>query len=222
MKKRFYWMVALILAGLGLVLAGCSGQQSAASNADNPAGGDDRQFTMPLSMQLAVGTLKLEGTEAAVTPEQAAELLPLWKAARSLSSADNVTTQEREAVFNQIQKAMTDEQMQAIQALDVSGQNMGEVMQELGIALPAGGPDNRNDEGQSALRSALEGGQGPGGGGPPAGGGPPPGGGGEGMPPDGGPDGSAGNNNQAGGRAPGGFDTAFYQAVINLLEEKVE
>ena len=49
---------------------------------------------------LALGVLKLEGTEHAVTPEQAAEMLPLWKVIQggSLQGAA-----ETEAVFKQIE-----------------------------------------------------------------------------------------------------------------------
>jgi hypothetical protein len=115
--------------------------------------------TNTLSMQLALGTLKLEGTGAAVTPEQAAELLPLWKAANKLSEADNVTPQELEGLFKQIQKAMTPEQMQAIQSMDLSGSNMREIAQELGLELPAGGPGEITEEQRATMEAARESGQ---------------------------------------------------------------
>ena len=58
-------------------------------------------------MQLALGTLALEETDQAITAEQAAALLPLWKAANSLSGADNVAAEEMTGLFKQIEEAMT-------------------------------------------------------------------------------------------------------------------
>jgi len=58
------------------------------------------QPTVVLPTQLALGTLSLEDTAQAVTAEQAAELLPLWKAVHSLNASDNVTTLEMNAVYS--------------------------------------------------------------------------------------------------------------------------
>jgi len=224
MNKRYYLMITTTWLGFGFLLAGCGSKQAAASgNVNNPDAGPNGHPAQPLSMQLALGTLKLEGTDAAVTPEQAAELLPLWKAANKLTGADNVTPQELEGLFKQIQKAMTAEQMQAIQSMDLSGPNMAEVAKELGLELPAGGPGNLTEEQQATMEASRQSGQMPpadfGGGGPPPGGIP----GGDGAPPGGGLQGSTSNINQTarqGGR--GGFGTIIYQAVIELLEEKIQ
>jgi hypothetical protein len=229
MKKWSYIIVVTIVSGLALFLSSCAKKQdTTAGDANNPVAGTNGQFELPLSMQLALGTLKLEGTDAAVTPEQAAELLPLWKATNSLSDADNVTPQELEGLFKQIQKAMTPEQMQAIQSMDLSGPNMAEVAKELGLELPAGGPGNLTEEQQATMEASPQSGSRQSGQMPPAdfGGGPPPGGGmpgGAGAPPGGGPQGSSNNSNQTarqGGR--GGFGTVIYQAVIDLLEKKIQ
>jgi hypothetical protein len=226
MKKWSYLLVVAIAAGFALLLAGCGSKQAAASgNVNNPEAGMNGQPGQPLSMQLALGTLKLEGTDYTVTPEQAAELLPLWRAAKELSGADNVTPQELEGLFKQIQKAMTAEQMQAIQSMDLSGPNMAEVAKELGLELPAGGPGNLTEEQQATIEASRQSGQMPpadfGGGG----GGPPPDGmpGGAGAPPGGGPQSSSSNGNQTvrqGTRR--GFGTVIYQAVIDLLEKKIQ
>jgi hypothetical protein len=225
MKKWSYILIVAIAAGLTLLLAGCGGEQSAAAgNENNPGTGTNEQRMLPLSMQLALGTLKLEGTDKAVTPEQAAELLPLWKATKSLSGADNVTPQELEGLFKQIQKTMTAEQMQAIQSMDLSGPNMAEVAQELGLELPGGGLGNLTEEQQATMEASRQSGQMPqgdfGGGGPPPGGGFP---GGDGAPPGGGPQGSSRNSDQTARQgARGGFGTVIYQAVIDLLEKKIQ
>ena len=196
MKMWSYLLIVAIAAGLSLLLGGCGSNQAAISgNVNSPDAGTSGQPTQPLSMQLALGTLKLEGTDAAVTPEQAAELFPLWRAAKELSEADNVTPQELEGLFKQIQKAMTAEQMQAIQSMDLSGPNMADIAKELGLELPAGGPGNLTEEQQATMEASPQSGQMP-----PAdlGGGPPPGGmpGGAGAPPGGGPQGSSSNGNQ--------------------------
>jgi len=222
MKKWFELLMVGIAASLALLLVGCSKQATASGNVNNSDAGTNGQPSQPLSMQLALGTLKLEGTDAAVTSEQAAELLPLWKAANKLTGADNVTPQELEGLFKQIQKAMTAEQMQAILSMDLSGPNMAEVAKELGLELPAGNPGDLTEEQQATMEASRQNGQMP-----PTdfGGGPPPGGmpGGDGAPPGGGPQGSKSNSNQTtrqGGR--GGFGTIIYQAVIELLEEKIQ
>jgi hypothetical protein len=226
MKKWSFLLVLAIVAGLALLLAGCGKKEAAVANG-NVNDADDRangQPALPLFMQLALGTLKLDGTDQAVTSEQAAELLPLWKAANSLSDADNVTPQELEGLFKQIQKAMTPEQMQSIQSMDLSGPNMAEIARELGLDLPQGGPGNLSEEQQATLEAARESGQMPRGefgGGPPPGG--MPGGGEGGFPPGGEPQEFSQNNNPAARQAGrGSFGTAIYQAVIDLLEKKIQ
>jgi hypothetical protein len=177
-------------------------------------------------MQLALGTLKLEETDLAITPEQADEVLPLWKAAKSLSNADNVTAKELEGLFKQIQDTMTPEQVKAIQSMDLSGQNMAQLAQDLGIELPFGGPANLSSEQQATMEASRQSGQGAGGfpieGGPGGGpGGAPPGG--EGALPGRGLPRSSDSSDQAGSqKAPGGFETTLYQAVIGLLEKKIQ
>ena len=97
MKKT---MLTLTLLLLMLALAACgsadaatefTSQGSAAvveqiSN-DNPADSNDGapQFSMPTGTTLALGTVKLDGTDYAIDAAQAAALLPLWKALRSFS-----------------------------------------------------------------------------------------------------------------------------------------
>lgn len=225
MLKWIYKMFETIFLGLGLILAGCAVQQSAATGsssatATNAASG---QFSPSLSVQagifypLALGTLNLEGTDLAVTPQQAATLLPLWQTADDLAKAGNATAADQEAAFQQIQDAMTPEQMQAIQSMDLSGQNMPDLAQKLGIGMP-GGQATLTPEQQATMDAARANGQ------PPAGtpgpGGPP---GAQGTPMPGGPQGMASNVTPAaplGMRA--GFETAIYQAVIDLLQQKIQ
>jgi hypothetical protein len=218
-KVQSLIIILFLLAGLSM--AGCSQQQAATDEASGATNGPG-QTTMPLSTQLALGTLKLEGTETAVTAEQAVELLPLWKAAKTLSEADNVTSQELEAVFAQIQESMTGQQLSAIDEMDLSPQNMADLAQELGIEMP-NRFGNLSPEMQSTLEAARASGQPPEGftpGGGPGGG--PPGGfdGGGGFAPPGGQAASGTQTpRQGNGNAAGAI---FYQAVIDMLEKKVQ
>lgn len=86
--------------------------------------------------QLAYGTLLLEGTELAVTPEQAQALLPLWQAMSALSGEATVVSEELNAVQTQIAETMTVEQVQAIAALKITNTQLTEFFQSKGIVLP--------------------------------------------------------------------------------------
>jgi hypothetical protein len=86
-KTMKSWYVGLALVLVVGVLAGCGGETTAVP-AD--AGGREAYTSTNLDTsypnaldaggQLALGTLRLEETGDAVTPEQAATLLPLWQA----------------------------------------------------------------------------------------------------------------------------------------------
>ncbi len=82
--------------------------------------------------KLAVGTLKLEGTDQAVTKSQAAELLTLWQGYESLSSSDTTSTVELNALVSQIESTMTSEQIKAIEAMDLNEQSVSEALSTLG------------------------------------------------------------------------------------------
>jgi hypothetical protein len=129
------------------------------------------------SNQLMLGTLLLEETEHAITPEQATTLLPLWRALQGGGVAAQV---EIDAVLKQIEGAMTQGQLQAIAAMQLTQEDMRAWMEEQGMAgggpgPGAGGPggdkggrgpgENMSDEEREALRATMEAGGGfPGGG----------------------------------------------------------
>jgi hypothetical protein len=105
-----------------------------------------------------------------------------------------------EAAFKRIQAAMTTDQLQAIQSMDLSSQNMLALAQKLAIAMPAGA----NSQPPAGT---------PGPGGPP---------GLQGTPMPGDPPGIGGNGTPAAPGVGGGFETVWYQAVINLLQQKTQ
>ena len=233
MKKLLYLSILTLVL---LVLAACSAAsqtdaetttgESTDATGTNPAG------ELSTNVQLALGAFALEETEYAITPEQAGELLPLWKAAQALSDSETITTEEIQAVFNQIEETMTTEQMNAITSMELTQETMAEIGEKYGLTFGAGGggfdPFNLTDE-QLATREAFqESGQAPGGGGFPGGG--PPEGGFPGGGPGGGDIGSLPEAQQTAiasgagrfGGGNGGLPSAFYDAIIEFLQGKVQ
>ena len=110
---------------------------------------------------LTLGTLKLEGTEYAVTAAQAAELLPLWKMVQggSLQGAA-----ETDAVLKQIESKMDEAQLAAMEEMGLTYENIQAWMQETGIEMPTraagqGGPgafQNMTEEERAKLREEFQ------------------------------------------------------------------
>lgn len=188
-----------------------------------------------LAMQLALGTFKLEGTDYPVDAEQAAALLPLWKAARSLSQSDTVATEELQAVIDQIKDTMTAEQLAALDGMSLSFEDMGAIAEELGLELGfgAGQFGDISPEMRATMQAARDSGQFPPGG---FGDGPGPGFGGGGPGGGAGPGGGFGQGEslspeqrqtavaERGGfrRAGLGVPALLLDAVIEFLEAKVQ
>ena len=86
----------IILLILTLILTGCNGN---AANAAAPASNVQNESAAELSvpMQVAIGMMKLDGTDHAVTAEQASELLPLWQTLQVLYGSDTAATEEIDA-----------------------------------------------------------------------------------------------------------------------------
>lgn len=158
------------------------------------------------ALQLVFGTLKLQGTEQALTSAQAAVLLPLWTNYQTLTaemnpgqdrgqdpaqteatpSAPQQNTElqtQIDDLLTQIQAAMTTEQIGAIEALQITQESAQTLMEELGITLetPAQGADGSQP--QDGAPGGGQGGTPPEGGTPPDGAAPPDGGGGGGQAP---------------------------------------
>ncbi|MGB6422668.1 MAG: hypothetical protein WBF05_12590, partial [Anaerolineales bacterium] len=170
----------------------------------------DYENALSVPMQLVMGTFMLEDTELTVDSDQAAQLLPLWKAARSLGSSDTAAAEEVGAVYNQIQETMTPEQIAAIAAMQIGREDMFGVVQELGLSFGGGGGDF-TPEMQATAQAARASGQGfPGG----FGGGPGGGAGGAGLSPEGQATAIAERGGTRG--AGSGVNPAYLEAVILL------
>jgi hypothetical protein len=122
---------ALLFVAGGVLLAACGGAQATEGQA--PALSQEYEGALPVTMQLVLGTLRLEDTEWALTAEQADELLPLWKAYRSLGGSDAAAEAEIQAVLDQIQEAMSGEQLDAIAAMQLTQEDLVSTIQELGL-----------------------------------------------------------------------------------------
>jgi len=216
-----------------LALAACSpapaaqaaGGTSAPATQGTP---QPRRGQVSTETKLLIGTLQLEGTDQAVTKEQAAQLLPLWKALKTLTASQTSSQDEINALYTQIQETMTADQNKAIDGMQITFQSIGAVEQKLGITPAAGsfGGFGTPSPAQQATRQAriaqgggnFRGGDGAGG----------PGGAGGGF--NGGGFSGGGTQNQnnsqvataiAGRRANGGrVNSALLDALINLLTQR--
>ncbi len=160
-KKAVY---LLILIPIVFGMAGCSSVQlPAIFSKDNQTEENQAVDQMDLSKQpvenkLAIGILALEGTDKAVTAEEAKNLLPLWKAVRSLNNSETASNDEITALYTQIQETMTTEQVQAIKDLNLSQEELRALMEKYGGAMGGGpqgmDPSSMTDE-QKATLEAL-------------------------------------------------------------------
>lgn len=234
--KKFIGTITILLTVLAL--AACS---SASANSTSQATKSAASSTtaspnngLPTDLELIIGTFKLEGSANQVDAQMATTLLPLWKAVKTLSSSSTTAPAELTALYKQIQGAMKPEQISAITAMHLTMADMNQVAQDKGITIGGGVRPTMTAEQQAAAQASRQSGQnsgssGPGGAGggpggaPPSGGGPLPSGGS--MP--------AGDPGAPGGQTNGtsingttttqarpNMSSAFYDALINLLETR--
>ena len=136
MKKTLF-ALTLILA---LALTACGGTATETETASSGAGGLNADYENALSvqLQLSVGTFNLEGTDLAVDVEQATDLIPLWQVLNGLNESGTAAPEEIDALVVQIEETMTSEQISAIAAMNLTRENMGEIMQEYALTMGSG------------------------------------------------------------------------------------
>ncbi len=100
-------------------------------------------------MKLPAGTLMLEDTPLAVTSAQAQELLPLWQMLLALQESSTSSQVEVDAVYKQIEEAMTPEQMAAIE--DMDQEDMRALFEELGMGRQRQESDNGDGQGRGGV-----------------------------------------------------------------------
>jgi hypothetical protein len=150
--KVWHIVLALILS-VGLT-AGCTGGEPTTAPVDASLGDTYTSEALDVSYpdainassQLMLGTLKLEGTENAVTAEQAKALLPLWQV---LEAGGLQSGAERSAVLKQIEGEMSSDQLQAIASMRLSPGDMRTWAQEQGVNTGFGGHQGASPDGQA-------------------------------------------------------------------------
>ena len=189
MKKHIFlsWAVIFVLA-LILAMSGCGNAPTPATTGDATATpgaqnmdpveiaasdgevltdilSDDYEDALSARNQLALGSLRLEGSANAVTPEQAQELTLYWQALKALSADSTAATEETTAVQDQIVDVMTPEQLEAIAAMQLTNADLNEFYVEQGVELttpepgvtPQGGQNSGlSQEDREATRTAAE------------------------------------------------------------------
>jgi uncharacterized membrane protein YgcG len=173
MKKAITFSVLTIFA---LILTACGSSASAQGNNASGQSNGNSSTPLPESAKLLIGTLKLDGTPQAVTAQQAAQLIPLWQLLESLETSNTAASQEVDATVQQIQSAMTTEQIQAIDGMNITRRDEFTTLQQMGL-VPANAsgtpaPGGRTQgQGGGGFGGGGFGGGGFGGGGNPGGGG---------------------------------------------------
>ncbi len=132
MKKIMFLFIMFFLLSLALIACGGSSATDEAASVEilgtpMPGGG------VSDSMRLVLGILSLADSDTPLTTEQATAMLPLWKAVRSLGESDTAAQAEIDALYTQIRGTLTDEQLQAIDAMALNGQSMASLAESLGI-----------------------------------------------------------------------------------------
>jgi hypothetical protein len=160
-NKSVLLLCALMISSM--ILAACSGTSNQATSDTN--GTDDSPGSTSLSQvnMLLVGTLNLEDTDQAISADEAATLLPLWQAYRSLSTSQTSAEVEVEALLNQIQSTMTTEQVQVIKTMNLTDTDMMDLMQSMGGGkIMRGTSDPQSTPGFDFPAGGFEGGVPPG------------------------------------------------------------
>ncbi len=152
-----------VLSILAFTLTAC-GVPAGVSQSNSSSGGfsgnsgfssSGGQASGPSGLQLAAGMIKLDGTPYAVTPQEAARLLPLWKALQQTESSlptpgafatpngtttpaprfDPATMQKLGSEVSAIEKAMDPTQLQAISTMNLNRQDIAADLQQAGIQM---------------------------------------------------------------------------------------
>lgn len=157
MKKT---MLIVSLIFLGWTLTSCSSDVSTpveeAGGLDNPTNNEGSEsfglvggaaFELPETSQIMLGTFLLQETEFAVDANQAAQLLPLWKAVRTLSTSDSAAPEEIGALQTQIEETMTESQLEMIFSMELTGEDIFGLVEELGLEFGPRGDGSGSGDG---------------------------------------------------------------------------
>jgi hypothetical protein len=210
MKKNLMITTTLILMG---ILAACSlpfssSSQTSTRSSQNSALSDPSK--LPVESKLAIGILKLEGTDQAVDSQEAKDLLPLFMALKTLSTNNNTAPEEITALNKQIKSTMKADQVSAVEKMTFTSSDIRTLMTEKGVG-------NSGSTGNSNATQSGGNNFGPGG----PGGIPGVGGGGQSNATRVQATPNAAQSAQSARRTAGGLNLTFAQPVIDLLKSKI-
>jgi hypothetical protein len=200
-----------------MILSACSAAQGTSGQSTNGTSGSEATQSS-VSVKLVMGTIMLENTDQKIDAAQAAELLPLWKAVRSLNSSNTTSPEEMNALYVQIQNSMTAEQMKAINSANYSNLEVEQLLTSQGIGFGSASQGTKGSASSGTTNNNQVGMQAGSPGGPPDAGG---------MPGGGLPGGSASsttttNQNASGASMSTMNQTSQYlEALIALLRTKM-
>jgi len=158
MKKTILITLILALAGVLVACTALSGQGGAPAGAPSGASGEPpagaggpggpqgqsttgngtaQAQTMPVDSIVGIGIIKLEGTDNAIDSETATNLLPLFKALKTLSTNSNTSVAEMSALNKQIKNTLTAEQLTAIENLKITTADVSKLLKENGLTSSA-------------------------------------------------------------------------------------
>jgi hypothetical protein len=115
--------------------------------AETQSAGDGQQGNIQISteLKLLIGTFRLKGTNLEVTKDQAKELVPLWAMALMLQSSMTSKLEDIQVNTSQIQAVMTPAQLKAIDAMNLTYEDMFTLMDELNIDYGYWGPHDHDE-----------------------------------------------------------------------------
>jgi hypothetical protein len=159
MKKTSLFTILLFAVFL---LTACGNSNSKGSSSASGSAAGTNSITP--TMELALGTLRLEGTSQAIDQKSAAQLLPYWQLMEELNANSAAAPQEKTAVVENIRGLMAAEQIKAIEDMQLTQTDVAAASQATGSASEAG-----NTNTNASILQQVSAGGGPGGG-PPGGG----------------------------------------------------
>lgn len=160
MKKITILLSLLFL--LTLALSACAGSTATQATTSVAASGTPMPGQgLSDSMHLLLGILSLADSDTPLTVEQATAMLPLWKAVRSLGESDTTAQAEIDALYTQIRDMLTEEQVTAIDSMNLSMESMASLAEDLGLDMQfvGGGRGDMTPEMQATMQALRESGQ---------------------------------------------------------------
>jgi hypothetical protein len=141
----------VVISLIAILLSACNGSTVATVSADSG---------LSKASKLAVGILKLEDTSEAVTASEAGELLTLWEAYQSLINSDATSQVELDALVKQIEGTMTSQQVEAIDAMELTEQLVSEAVQSVAGSIDSSMPASTPDASTMSQQGPQDGGPG--------------------------------------------------------------